>query len=713
MQRNQNKMLAKIKFLFSKDTFSRENIDNFLNKVRSIKKEDVLLWYYSHRNVFLFNLFLIAFFVLCGMLVVIIKNTYVTYKKLQANVSAVSLVTDKKIIDFIKTKRLRTVTSVCDSLYVKEYNRFNNKHYTDLCKKVLKEIIVNVYYSDSVAASVLDSKLWVTNILSKKEKIQKIFNLINSYSLKQLKDFDKDLAVRKYLSEFPSLNKSVVLEYIKDKKLVNDTAEVLSKLYIYELPAISKFLLNQANIYEKRYLSNIAPYENFLSYILFPSVNIWIDSFSQAVNPDIFGGEYLKRASYIDLNLIKYWSDFFTTSYKGKLYQWLNNIIESLKLKKIDVLTKENLAKIWLNIKFSLLDDKSFYGLISKLTITSNVKNIMLLNEFTYDLWNEVKKYMQTKLPSKFAPKEKLGTRWIAYQLYKCTQNFDNDCKKLFNCKWDCKLPSQIDAETLKNNVNITDVNSLLSSYFGSNFRAHYTNSSFYKFIKNEYYKINDWNKLVGARLYDCIKQDWYCGDIFDKNYSQIANTIKVFAKCDKSKPIDFVCKYKFINKFNTNYFIAYTMVDKLWKINYSLLERLKDVYNNLPSVLQMDKFTFVKNEGKNTLALYTADVGLSVFYKYLTQDEYNKVLSFIGQGSCKSVTNWSSFDLWKALSYVKNKYNILSKWDVDAAKLYDLKELQKIIDNLQKESNKAKLLDKLLANLQVYRIFKERGYCK
>ncbi len=694
------------------EIFSKDNLEKIIKKIKSIKKEDILLWYYSYRDKLFFYLFSSILFIVLIAFIVLVKNTYVTYQKLQNNVNQIAIINDPKLINLIKNNNLRIITSIVDSLYIKEYLTYNQKEYNKLYKNVIKEIIVDIYSSDSAAKFMLDSFFDTTNIISKKEKLQKILQKIDLFSVNQLQEFNNVLTLRKYLSSFPNLNRAEVLKYIKDKQLVDNTAKVLSKLYIYELPAISKFVSIQAELYKQKYLSNVAPYKNFLSYILLPSVNIWINPFSQVINPDIFGSEYLKKAGYIDLNLIKYWTDFFTISYKGKLYQWLNNVIEWIKLQKLNIL-RNNLALVWLNIKFNLIDEKSFYWLISKLTITSDIKNIVLINEFTYYLWNQIKQYVQQQLPQDFEVNKKLWTRWIAYQLYKCTQKFNDNCRKLFNCKWNCKLPSQINSEFLKNNVNLDDINSLLLSYFSKLSNSNYTNSSFYKFIKNEYHKINDWDKLVGARLYDCIKENGYCSDIFDKNYSQIANTIKTFAKCDLNKDIDFVCKYKFINKFNTNYFIAYTMVDKLGKINYSLLERLKDVYNNLPSILQLDKFTFTKNEKNNALAMYNANVGLSIFYKYLTQDEYNKILSYIGQGSCKSVTNWSSFDLWKALSYIKNKYNILSKWNVDAAKLYDLKELQQIIDNLQKESKKAKLLDKLLANLQVYRIFKERGYCK
>jgi len=245
---------------------------------------------------------------------------------------------------------------------------------------------------------------------------------------------------------------------------------------------------------------------------------------------------------------------------------------------------------------------------------------------------------------------------------------------------------------------------------------SNIANSTFGQFVKKKYYKIDDIDTLIGARLYNCIKENGYCNDIFDEKHTQIENAIKKFAWCSKRDSLidSPECKYKFIDKFNTNYFIAYTFVDNLWKIDYSLLDRLKDVYNNLPTVLQLSKFNFIKNDlSKNVKSKYTSNVELSVYYKYISQDNFSKILSYIGKWSCKTVTNNKPFSLNIALKYVTSIHSTLSKSDTDSAQLYDLKELQNIITNLMEESKKADRLEKLLANLQVYRIFKERGYCK
>ena len=744
-------MKKKLTSLFKKDNFSKEKIlklkwellsqfskeklEKRIYKAKSLKKEDILLWYYEHRNSILLFIFWVFFIISSIIFVFLIKKTYSIYNKLKSNITTIELIADNKILEYVKTNNLRTVTSIVDSLYVKEYSDYNENKYTKLYKNFLKELLVNIYYWDSVTKAAVDSFLWTNSILWKREKIQKIFKIIDSYKIDQLKQFDTFLPIRKYISKIHSFNKKNVLKYIKDKKLVNDTANIIEKMHIYELPSITKFIDSQANLYKQKYLSNVAPYENFLSHILLSSVNIWINPFSEAINPNIFWSEYLKKANYIDLNLIKYWSDFFTLSYIGKLYQGLDNIINWFKLQKINIIPDKNLAKIGLNIKFSLTDEKSFYGLISKLTLTSDVKNIMLINEFTYDLWQNIKKKLLYSL--KLKNNNLKYKKWLIYIFYivnKCSNSYiDNNCNELFG--WSNELiksilakfnisyleKSLLSKQKSANKFGIRPTREdLIESYMNKKDKElaeilweWYINSTFHRYIVNEYYKIDDLDKLIWARLYDCIKDNWYCWDIFDKDFSQIKDTIKDFAWCNKKEPIDFNCKYNFINKFNTNYFIAYTMVDKLWEIDYSLLERLKDVYNNLSSILQLDKFSFVKNEGKNTIALYTADVTLSIFYKYLTQDDYSKILSYIWKRFCEEVTNWNNFNLWKALSYVKNKYNILSKWNIDSAELYDLRQLQNIINDLQKENNNSILLDKLLANLQVYRIFKERWYCK
>ena len=66
------------------------------------------------------------------------------------------------------------------------------------------------------------------------------------------------------------------------------------------------------------------------------------------------------------------------------------------------------------------------------------------------------------------------------------------------------------------------------------------------------------------------------------------------------NSPECITCRYKFVNKFDTNYFIAYTLVNHLsldeYKA-YDFISRLKDVYKNIPGLLELGTFTFSKVE--------------------------------------------------------------------------------------------------------------------
>ncbi len=713
--------------LYILNLFSKENINKIIENIKKLRKEDIYLFYYKYRNSFYFYLYMTILLFLLFFIAKVWNETYSSFKKVQLNISNIEIVTNTWLINEIKKWKIRNIHGIVDTIYFMKYKTYDSKKYDKLYKDVLVSVILslssNKNYKYSSILNMLNTIfVWNWYVFDKNKLINKI-KLLSSSDIDKKLSYNSELSLLLwwYLSSFPVIKKSDVLKYIDDKNIISLINKVMSKLYMYELPSIWIFLNNKVNYYKTSYNMNTAPYKNFLSYLLYPSINIWVNKFSKVINPNIFWEKYLKTASYIDLNLIKYWSDFFTTSYRWKLYQWLNNTINEIKLWKMNIIDKSDLAKIWLKIKFKLLDDKSFYWLISKLTITSNIKNIMLLNEFTFDLRNEIKYHIVKRLPKEFRKWDKLGKRWILYQLQVCYLSSKTDCLKILWCKWDCSNDYKkfLNYDYQSNKIDLKNISLKLYKKLDRN-KFDYTNSTLYRFIKNKYYDIDDIDVLIWARLYDCIKNNWYCYDIFDKKYSQISNAIVKFAGCKKWSSVSksLKCQFKFIDKFNTNYFIAYTLVDKLWKINYSLLDRLRDVYNNLPAILQLDKFVFTKNNNDSNVDVsssleYWTDIWLSLFYKYLSKDDYNKIMNYIWQKDCLVVTNNSIFSLDNALSYISNKYNILSKSTSDSVLLYDLKKMQSIIEDLKKSTDKWNLLNKLLANLQVYRMFKEKWYCK
>lgn len=159
----------------------------------------------------------------------------------------------------------------------------------------------------------------------------------------------------------------------------------------YGLETISDLLKEQINNskekveltekFEKLQVS----YNYFLKQLYLPSLNIWKNDFTDELDLSIYWEKYLEKNSYIDTNLLSDWSWFFK-------YVWddsnLNNI-EDMKIEKI----KEDWEyfHIPVSVKFSASTRKSFLVLINKLSITSNKRNIALINEYVYHLWNTIK----------------------------------------------------------------------------------------------------------------------------------------------------------------------------------------------------------------------------------------------------------------------------------------------------------------------------------
>lgn len=136
-----------------------------------------------------------------------------------------------------------------------------------------------------------------------------------------------------------------------------------------------------------------APYANFMSNIYLPSINVWEDAYTNELDLSIVGQKFIERNPYEDITLIQNWSDFFTD---------VGDNIESNIISNISVWdreeTEDGLFKIPLNIEFVSPSKRSFLLLINKLSITSNVQNISLINEFVYFLREEIKAQKQDEI---------------------------------------------------------------------------------------------------------------------------------------------------------------------------------------------------------------------------------------------------------------------------------------------------------------------------
>lgn len=156
---------------------------------------------------------------------------------------------------------------------------------------------------------------------------------------------------------------------------------------LYDL--IDENATTQADIttYSKYLASLQIPYTYFLQYIYLPSLNIWKDPYTQQINPDIIGLQYLKKNPYNDITLLQKRSDFF--KYVGE-----NNETNDISDINIGDITEDNSGYFSMPITVSFVANskRAFLLLTDKLSMTSNRDNISLLDEFFYYLRAEVKK---------------------------------------------------------------------------------------------------------------------------------------------------------------------------------------------------------------------------------------------------------------------------------------------------------------------------------
>lgn len=174
-----------------------------------------------------------------------------------------------------------------------------------------------------------------------------------------------------------------------------DTSILLSNSYtknetrgfkeIEELIDYNTELENKVSNY-KNYLWWIqAPYDNFLKYILLPSLNIWKDPFLWDIRDDFIWLKYLENNPYNDIELIDKWSNFIKDVWSSTAY----NKIESIELWEIIEEWEEFYIPI--RVRYVADSNRSFLLLVEKLSTTSNQKSISLINELIYYIWEDIK----------------------------------------------------------------------------------------------------------------------------------------------------------------------------------------------------------------------------------------------------------------------------------------------------------------------------------
>ena len=147
-------------------------------------------------------------------------------------------------------------------------------------------------------------------------------------------------------------------------------------------------------------------YSNFLQYFLVPKLNIRKEAYTDKINLDLIGGNFLDNNPFNDINLYQKWSNFFESTEKNQV-----NVIEDLEIGDITE-ADYGLYSIKLSFSFITPSKNALLFLADKISMTSDKENISLLGEFVYYLRQQIKadkKDEITKLKADVANKDLNG----------------------------------------------------------------------------------------------------------------------------------------------------------------------------------------------------------------------------------------------------------------------------------------------------------------
>lgn len=129
-----------------------------------------------------------------------------------------------------------------------------------------------------------------------------------------------------------------------------------------------------------------ASYDNFLKYIILPSSNLWKDPFLGEIDYNLIWKNFLEKNPYDDIDLINKWSDFVKDV-------WSNNEHNDVTFIEIVEWEVEEWDEFYIPIRISYVAPsyRSLLFLLEKFAVTSNQKNISLINELVYNIWQIIK----------------------------------------------------------------------------------------------------------------------------------------------------------------------------------------------------------------------------------------------------------------------------------------------------------------------------------
>lgn len=359
------------------------------------------------------------------------------------------------------------------------------------------------------------------------------------------------------------------------------------------------------------------PYSNFMRHIFLPELNIRKDPFTKEIDTSIIWIKYLEKNPYNDIRLIQKRSNFIKNVWENNEFNQIEDIIVW------DIVEENENFYIPINIKFVSNSKRSFLLLVEKLSTTSNQKNISLINEFVYNLRENILEHKKEEI--------------------------------------------QKIKENLK--INLSD------------------------------------QEIIWYVIYDRVFKDKE-NELIDNQI--IENTIRETIICGEEK--DSFCFYKFRDKYRWIPSLAYT----IWlENNKNKKSDLKKFLNDLPPIIKINTFTFDRNlqqdikNFENTQ--YKWEIQMNIYGMWITDNEVEEISNVL----------WEECFGWKltpqdALKKIENTLiNVWNIVEINTNNTSNLRELQTIIENIQKEYNNLSNYKKIIKLFEIYRMMKDSNLCK
>jgi hypothetical protein len=169
---------------------------------------------------------------------------------------------------------------------------------------------------------------------------------------------------------------------------------------VYDLIQGNQDISDEIQRYQVYKESLYLPYTYFLDYIFLPRLNVWKEYYTDELKINSFWEEFLKVNSYIDINLVQKWTDFFSITQQNEI-----NKISNIKIWEVTEYD-DWIFGIDVSFQFITPSKNALWFLLDKLTLTSDQSNITLLGEFFYYLREQIKQEENAFLT------DQLGEEW-------------------------------------------------------------------------------------------------------------------------------------------------------------------------------------------------------------------------------------------------------------------------------------------------------------